>query len=901
MIKEIKYGGMATTPSEYECQDGDLDYAKNVTSSGAGMESLGPVDSVAELDNKPIFIHKGRLIMLKENEDSISLCFMKDGDNKVTNISGAIFPKSAASLSLTSVGNTLVANTTEGLHYFLWESDGYRYLGEKPPRIELTFGLKAGFAYPGQETRGEAYFDDFGFTVGWSYDDMSEDQQKSVTDAVYGRLNKLLIEHDEKEHKGFSFPFFVRYAYRLYDGSLYMHSDPVLMLPTTRIPFAVATKASSTSGGSSKYMAIAINCLMDVALNKYVHTDEDSLRTLMGRWRDIVKSIDVFISKPLYTYDSNANIVRYGGWMQGGLSIVKKQDGDRYKVFSDSLPSSTSEGDLFSTAKDLDGDSIWNKVNDLNFFRFEERSIDDDIRNISTFYYARSYKLFDVDERDEDEVNLGELSTKRKYVDFGQRTISYTSEVMSDDYASGDSLHVGDIAHFNNRLCLSNVTRRFSVGNSLLSRICYQDFDNVATDNTMKVEMVVDGKSILVERTEPGMAGIVHYGYPDFLYVPYLYYGNLGAKMFYYDSGTNHGASRMEQSAFLNGCYAFEGFDTLLKSNYRPYGTYDSDIEEPNKIYVSDVNNPFVFTPQNILTVGTDPIITLAQASHAMSEGQFGQYPVIAFTYGGVWAIEVSSTGVFSSARPISRECALNKDSIISVDDKVLFATKRGVYMTRGSQVELVSGQFLPNKFFDENLYRLEEAACSIDAEYKDLGVSFTEFINSSSIAYDYANNRVYFSSPNKGYSYIYSLKTGLWHMVDTVFDDVLNTYPETYIVNNGDNSFVLRDISNASQVSSSIIITRPLKLDLPDTFKTIERIIQRGNFEPSHVKQILYGSNDLKTWRLLASSVDKYLNGLRGHAYKYFRLALFMNLEEGESLTGCTIQFQPRGTNVLR
>jgi hypothetical protein len=105
-----------------------------------------------------------------------------------------------------------------------------------------------------------------------------------------------------------------------------------------------------------------------------------------------------------------------------------------------------------------------------------------------------------------------------------------------------------------------------------------------------------------------------------------------------------------------------------------------------------------------------------------------------------------------------------------------------------------------------------------------------------------------------------------------------------------------LRDVKDIAHLTNAKIAE-----EADVSVKTIERIIQRGNFEPSHVKQILYGSNDLKTWRLLASSVDKYLNGLRGHAYKYFRLALFMNLEAGESLTGCTIQFTPRGTNVLR
>jgi len=51
----------------------------------------------------------------------------------------------------------------------------------------------------------------------------------------------------------------------------------------------------------------------------------------------------------------------------------------------------------------------------------------------------------------------------------------------------------------------------------------------------------------------------------------------------------------------------------------------------------------------------------------------------------------------------------------------------------------------------------------------------------------------------------------------------------------------------------------------------------------------------------LVWSSQDQYLRGFRGTPYKYFRLALICNLDEGERLYGFTVQYEPRYLNQPR
>jgi hypothetical protein len=94
---------------------------------------------------------------------------------------------------------------------------------------------------------------------------------------------------------------------------------------------------------------------------------------------------------------------------------------------------------------------------------------------------------------------------------------------------------------------------------------------------------------------------------------------------------------------------------------------------------------------------------------------------------------------------------------------------------------------------------------------------------------------------------------------------------------------------------NKGFFITRAIKLEMPDVLKTMDTIIQRGNFAKGHVQSALYGSRDLINWFPVWSSKDHYLRGFRGTPYKYFRIACVTYLAEGESIYGASLQFNPR------
>ena len=185
---------------------------------------------------------------------------------------------------------------------------------------------------------------------------------------------------------------------------------------------------------------------------------------------------------------------------------------------------------------------------------------------------------------------------------------------------------------------------------------------------------------------------------------------------------------------------------------------------------------------------------------------------------------------------------------------------------------------------------------------------NFRNFITDCRMTYDYPHQRIVIYSPKHSYAYVYSLKSKQWGMMPSKIQSTPLDYPAALaMVKGDDNKNVLVDYSKDDivdgviQVDSGLIITRPLKLDYPDVLKTVDTIIQRGKFQKGHVKSILYGSRDLQHWFLVWSSVDHYLRGFSGTPYKYFRLALLCNLEEGEGLMGSSVQFTPRLTDRLR
>ena len=490
---------------------------------------------------------------------------------------------------------------------------------------------------------------------------------------------------------------------------------------------------------------------------------------------------------------------------------------------------------------------------------------------------------------------------------------------MTDDYDSHDKLLPKYSFVYNSRLNLANIRKElyslYNAGalmphtNGYVAH--FSDSYPTVFDRTMSVSVYFyikqDGRDIIVNGESYQMSILD----PPFLF---LFYPNINAYkavIVAYDYLPSYYEVPLEQHKFLNGAFYFGGWDNPAQGGYVSSAspTEQRIIDLPNKIYTSEVNNPFHFPVLGINTIGTGTILGISSAVKALSEGQFGQFPLYAFTTEGVWALEVSNTGTYTARQPVTREVCINSDSITQIDSAVLFATNRGIMLISGSTVQCISESLNSEDLFSvSNLPKSDKLIDIYNSkanEKEQVTVSsitmlpFFDFLTTCRMIYDYTNQRIIVYNPNVRYAYVYSLKTNLWGMMLSDIVNNVNSYPEALAMAS-ENKLVDFSTSSAESITA-LAITRPFKMDEPDVFKTIDTIIQRGYCQNNHVAQVLYGSNDLFNWHAVWSSTNKYMRGFRGTPYKAFRLALICTLDKSESLLGFTVQFSPRMLNKPR
>lgn len=882
MKKEIRYSGYSAQPSDYDCNDGELALALDLIHHRGAVRPIAPPDVVCAVSGWVAFIHITSLFrhyIVVEYDDT-------DSENIVDTVSwiDSSDPSTAHAISkdysaedviqVTAIGNTLIVLTTGGIYYHLWKGSntGYQKLGSELPELSLSFGLQGALKKTEQ----------FTFTAQRTIDGLiiPEDDQAAFSQIIMAQVNKFIADEATGAGK-FIFPFFVRYAYRLFDGTLSKQSAPILMLCSTSIAPVVA---ADTSGKVFYGHVLGVVHDLDFAALS------SSEITALGNWSDIISSVEIFVSAPIYTYDQAGKCDRM---------IAHASYDCGYCVSKGSFGSYTSADHAIHDLKKVYENSGLSDFNPLTcpYVDIPHHSAEEvarEVKNRAVFYHLKS-------------VKISELSTTRAVIDVDSGLLEslVTREVMTDDYDSHDALMPGYAFSYNSRLDLANMQKRLFTGFHAGAMFAVvEDNDLTRTPNPHNVTAYFcikqDGRDIWVQGGTRQFDTTVQ----AFLY---LYYPNTNAYKAVLAIGTDYFEVMLEKHAFLNGAFYFGGWSTISAATARQvYSLPTVDdaggrvVEIRNKIYVSEVGNPFYFPVLGIVTVGTGTIMGISTAAKALSQGQFGQFPLYAFSSEGVWALEVSATGTFSARQPITRDVCIDKESITQIDNAVLFASDRGIMLLSGANATCISDAIdnkgVPFTFNYPAADDILELAGLADTFSE---VSFATFLHGCRMLYAYDRQLIIVFNPSYAYAYAYSLESKLWGMIRSDLATRVPSYPEALAVTSGGN---LVDWSKEGSISESqLLVSRPFKLDGPDFLKTVHAIIQRGHFVKGEVKAVLYGSRNLDDWFAVASSTDHYLRGFRGTPYKYFRIALVCDLERGESLSGASVEFDLRENDQLR
>ena len=720
--------------------------------------------------------------------------------------------------------------------------------------------------------------------------------------AIAATINKFVAEQATNKDK-FIYPFFVRYALRLSDGSHARISEPILMIPNS----GYAPFISFVEGDKKLYLYAFIADLQCLFLN-----------SIEEKWKDFISGVDVFVSEQVYPYNQGANFDASKNLFSYALiseaNNINQVKGTNYGYVD--LPDKyynhyygRAKQDLYEVAKDVFNFSDFNVRKNWQIIKIAPvENTRDKLENVSQFYLVHSFD-FDEIKKGVDDTGFDNYTT----IKLKEGTLSslVVRQALSDDQLSNCTFLNAHLTTYNQRLHLFDYSLQHAKP-TIPSRQNGQIYRNDSYGELYKLQVFI--RTAQGERIVECNADESDYNYSTD--TPWFFYPHNGAyrAVLYFkatNNETNIATLNLKQHPILNGAYwmadTIDGsmpITSVFDSDNAVCAQVDDISHYPNAVLQSNVATPFLFPSSLMTSLGVQKIKALSSAAKALSQGQFGQFPLYAFTSEGVWALEVSTTGTYTARQPITRDVCKNTDAVTQLDSAVIFPTDRGIMLLSGSQAQCISEAINSEYPFDvrklpafEKLHNMLNHKPNTDKCLPTL--AFSEFLKQCQMLYDYVHQRIIVYAPNITYAYVLSLKTKQWGMMFSNITSHINSYPEALAIDANNN--VLNFSAQNTEAVKCLYVTRPLKLEAANVLKTIDTLIQRGMFSKGNVSTVLYGSRDLQNWHLVWSSKDHYLNGFRGSPYKFFRIAGVATLSPDENIFGASVSFAPRQNNKIR
>lgn len=861
----INFTGLALTPYSDISPDGQLSVCSGLEFHGGALRPSmldGTRYTLPEDGRNYLMVHIHTTssyshFILSAGSD-LYWADVKEGDLNVSRI-GSFNGFSSAN----SVGNTLVILTSEGIHYSLWKDGNYNYIGQNPPEIGMSFGLSTSVYERPADAGSVVIVPDLDYMNDNTQILISnkDDQRKYITDVVWSAINRVI--EGCSENNRFCMPFFVRAAYRRFDGSYTMLTAPILMIPDSTGPKAYFSFEKAESRKlTGKVYARAWSSLLVARLSSSFAVDIES-------WGDIISSLDIFVSPQVMRADSSEELYVLYGRKENDLTWHRP-------------PSSYSIGSFngyVSAFTRMDFDWQLSSYS-MKYFKLpikDEESFLQDLNGSMQFYKVRSISLGQLSSL----YSEGFFSVLEKNLDFSNLT-QQESLQDSDDYQSHDSLISKHSHVYNQRLHLFDVQRVLFSGFSPECSWSYTS-DGYGGEITVSVVLSAEDGGTRVVR-------VSSFGFYLSQLGRFLYYPDVNASRMIISGGGFNYDIPLQPHPLLNGAYyIFMDTDPPLSSVSVP-SLSNSPVSMSNKVYTSEVGNPFYFPLEGIYTVGSGKIYGLSSVATALSQGQFGQFPLMIFCSDGNYAMSVNEEGRYSAIHPMQRDVCVNPDAIVQTDSEVLFISSRGVMVTSGASASCISSELdgvpeqLPGNF-ETWLYPHGKPS---------------DFFRTCRIAYDYTGRRIIFFSLDGGLCYIYSIDGAFWS--SSAFGPVvaaINVFPYSYVQVGGRHIFMLSDVYGyEGEQKQCLLYTRPVKLG-SFRMKRILRMSVQGIFSGAQ-KVSVYVSNDCLSWHCIGTSASSDIV-LRGRPSKYFRFVIEASLSPAENISALRLHYETREERRLR
>lgn len=967
--QRIQLRGISRTPSDRMGADGGVAESINFRMDGGEYATAPePRDvTAAELgaagEIRPVFIHK-----TNSYRNHIGVLLDDDGRLKVYSNGGSSWGDAPiASLGngeelseVRSLGNILLLVTPARTLYMFRSDDGYRYLGDRIPEPYVEFITEKSEQPAITSTMGELLGEgtDLAKAASLLYslevNDFNSMMEKYGTAAEYSAASQSVAITDVvnsvnagvwslisnrkaalREDGIFVRPVLARYAVRLYDGTCIGASAPVLLgAGLADVPYYVtfAPSAGNMDGVWTVSMRGCYKCRVEVSF------PDDG-------WKDIVQSVDVFLSMDVAFPADNA---------------------------------------------------LMNRKSGVQILEFKQRgSLEDELLSKTNFYLAETFEYSGgvSGKRDLKPVSQDDLVVRRRlegtfrsghgttplsgFMEYNGRMLGCG---MRETLPRGYACHPSALYEKTGMASAPSFPERF--------KFRYHIRDGNGQEKTVLAFWKHSGDAVF--RT--GWSEKTDSGYDAWTASAFAFITYPDSRCFSVDvinliKGTVT-SFQMKEHPGLDCAYWFGGSIATPLASLVLNGTAlsgdgsmeDRESRESNRLLMSDVDNPFLYPAGGRIKFGA-PVLAAATTTVALSSGQYDTAPVYVFTESGIEALRVNADGAFGTHSFVSRDVA-KAGSICPVDRAVLFSSERGVMLLAGAEVSCISDAMRGRGYgMEADLAGIISRTpwnvlmgCASDDE------PFLDFIKGARYVYDYAGRRVIVFRAGKNWQYVYGLDTGTWmrHYSGLDFAGELNSYPDAEVsmvsgtetvsflritgmsgqasaddvvealaalglgladaqlsdVVSGLGKLRMSDYSDAVQASiiavldgdsvraeyeqtsatvdvfglydfstlpdedgtsesMALVVTRPFDLEAPDVRKQIGRIEVRGNFRKSMVHYVLTGSMDGRNFTVLPS--------LRSGSFKSYRLALLASLRPYERISWVDVEFEPRFTGRMR
>lgn len=292
-----------------------------------------------------------------------------------------------------------------------------------------------------------------------------------------------------------------------------------------------------------------------------------------------------------------------------------------------------------------------------------------------------------------------------------------------------------------------------------------------------------------------------------------FFYPDRRAKTLYlYEGDTLVSVQKLRQSNTQNIAFALEQLSADTAATGKPSLQVNTKLNAiPNRVHVSEVNAPFSYLANRVYYVGeatNSRITAIASNSLAVSEGQFGHYPLYIFCSDSIWALEQgrSLDVVFQSISPISLSHGVaNHLQLTNLGRQIAFVYSDGIFLLAGNRIVEI-GQPIAN----------HPNQPSID--YKQAVIASRQ---------RGGDDELFVSIPSESIVYVYNLRFRQWYSLSRVRHRWFSNEGSLYGVSG--NLIYSYDQPTQQPVPWSIEF-RPIHFNMPDQFKRLHACHLRGN-----------------------------------------------------------------------